>query len=69
MGSKQRQTTQLADISFMVVLNGAKYVPVLVQRESFKRKVGSSSARKTYQTAYAPKDFPSATSVGPEGAF
>ena len=63
MDATQTETRPQADISFVVVLNGAMYVPVLVQRESFKRKVGSSSARNTYQTGYVPKDFPSPTFV------
>jgi len=68
MGSTQRQAAQLADISsdisFMVVQNGATYVPVLVRRESFIRKVGGAAAQKTYQLPYAPKEFPSPTFVG-----
>jgi hypothetical protein len=64
MDATQTEAKQRADISFMVVLNGAKYAPVLVQRERFIRKVGRESARKTYHTAYSPKDFPSPTFVG-----
>lgn len=63
MGATQAQAKQQADLSFVVVQNGANYAPVLVQRRSFNSKVGSSSARKIYQTAYAPKDFPAATRV------
>jgi len=69
MDAPQTQARPQTDISFMVALNGAKYVPVLVQRESFERKVGSSSARKTHQTAYLPKDFPSPTFVGCGDAY
>jgi hypothetical protein len=64
MDATQSEPTQRADISFMVVMNGATYVPLLIQRERFIRKVGRESARKTYQTAYAPKDFPSPKFVG-----
>jgi hypothetical protein len=63
MGATQAHAKQQVDLSFMVVLNGTNYAPVLVQRKSFNGKVGSSSARKVYQTAYAPKEFPSATRV------
>jgi len=52
-----------AELSFIVVLNGTKCAPLLVQRGSFICKVGNAAARKTYQTAYAPKDFSSATRV------
>ena len=69
MGSTQRRTTQLAEISFMVVQNGGTYAPVLVRRENFIRKVGRDVARKTYQKAYAPRDFPSPIFVGSRDAF
>jgi hypothetical protein len=63
MSATQAGARQQAEISFMVVLNGAKYAPLLVRRGSFNSKVGGSSARRTYQTAYAPRDFPSTTRV------
>ena len=63
MGAKQREARQPDEISFMVVLNGAKCAPLLVQRGSFISKVGSAAARKTYQTAYAPNEFPWAVRV------
>jgi hypothetical protein len=63
MGATRTDIRQLADIAFMVVLNGSKYAPMLVQRRSFNSRVGKSTARKTYQIAYAPKDFPPATRV------
>ena len=66
MDVTQAETTQPDDISFMVVLNGEKCAPLLVQRGNFLSKVGSAAARKTYQTAYAPKDFPAATCVSSE---
>jgi hypothetical protein len=65
MGSIHRQVPQQAGISFLVVQNGGTYTPLLVRRESFISKVGQAAARKTYQIAYAPKDFPRATFVGP----
>jgi hypothetical protein len=69
MGSMQRQVPQLAGISFIVVQNRGAYAPILVRRESFIGKVGRAAAQKTYQTTYAPKDFPSATFAGPGDAF
>lgn len=63
MGATQTQARRHAGRSFIVVLNGAKCAPLLVERESFVGKVGKATARKTYQTAYAPKHFPSATCV------
>lgn len=65
MGSIHRQVQKLAGISFLIVQNGGIYTPLLVRRESFIGKVGRAAARKTYQIAYAPKDFPRATFVGP----
>lgn len=65
MDATQIEASQQDDISFIVVLIGAKCIPVLVRRESFNSKVGTTSARKTYQPAYAPNQFPSATRVVP----
>jgi hypothetical protein len=48
----------------MVVKDGATYAPLLVRRESFNSKIGAEAAQKTYQTAYAPREFPSPTFVG-----
>jgi hypothetical protein len=68
MGSTHRESAPVADISsdisFMVVRDGATYAPLLVRRKCFMQKVGNEAARKTYQTAYAPKDFPFSTYVG-----
>jgi hypothetical protein len=71
MGTTQRQGIRLADISFviMVIQNGWTYAPVLVRRESFIRKVGRVAAQKTYQTAYAPTNFPSPRFVGSRDLF
>jgi hypothetical protein len=63
METIQTETGQSEDLAFRIVLNGAKYAPLLVQRESFNSKVGRAAARKTYQTAYAPSVFPSATCI------
>ena len=66
MGSAQAQAKQQTDIAFRVVANGAKYAPLLVRPGSFNSKIGKSAARKTYLTAYAPKDFPAAMCVSSE---
>lgn len=63
MGATQTEAGRQADLSFIVVVNGAKCAPLLVERESFICKVGNAAARKTYQRAYAPTDFSSATCV------
>ncbi len=68
MAATQTAARRQADISFMVVQNGAAYAPLLVRRGSFISKVGNAAARKTYQRAYAPKEFPSATCVSSEEA-
>jgi hypothetical protein len=57
------EVTQPANISFLVVHNGAICAPLLVERLSFIGKVGSEAARLQYQTAYTPKEFPSAKRV------
>jgi hypothetical protein len=69
MGSIQRQVPQLPGISFLVVQIAGTYAPLLVRRASFISKIGRAAARKTYQIAYAPKDFPRATFVGPGDPF
>ena len=69
MGSIQRRFPLPAGLAFMVVQNGGTYAPMLVQRESFIGKVGRAAARQTYQTAYAPTQFPPATIAGPGDAL
>jgi hypothetical protein len=59
----QIEIAQPANISFLVVHNGAICAPLLVERRSYIGKVGNEAARLRYQTAYAPKEFPSAKRV------
>jgi len=68
MDATQTEARPQADVSFLVVRNGVKYLPILVQRESMKKRAGSSSRRKTYPTAYLPKDSPSPSFVSSEDA-
>lgn len=69
MGADQREAKRPAELSFMVVLHGAKCAPLLVRRGSFISKVGSATARRTYQIPYLPSEFPSATRVVSEDPF
>ena len=62
----QIEATHSTNISFVVVHNGAKCVPVLVERKSFIGKVGCEVAPEPIQTAYVPKVFPSAKKVTSE---
>jgi hypothetical protein len=59
----QMEVTKPTGISFLVVRNGAMCAPLLVQRESIIRQIGREASRRTYQTAYAPPDFPYAKRV------
>ena len=68
MDAIQTKARPQADISFLVVRNGPKYFPALVQREILEEKVGSSSERKTYQTVYLPKDLPAPAFADSEDA-
>jgi hypothetical protein len=68
MDPTQRESAPVAGISFVIVQYRATYAPLLVRRINYKRKVGPEAAHRTYQTAYAPRDFPSPIFVGSEDA-
>jgi hypothetical protein len=59
----QIEFTPPAGPSFLIVRNGAMCAPWLVQRECIIRQIGREAARKIYQTAYAPNEFPTAKRV------
>jgi hypothetical protein len=61
--SMQIEVPQANGPSFLIVQNGAMCAPWLVQRECIVRQIGREAARKKYQTAYAPNEFPSAKRV------